>query len=50
MRIPFTMWSPLAVALLEFGAGVVYPCHQEWRLAIVWLFYGVAAAALAGVK
>ena len=47
MRIPVTMWFPLAVAVLECGAGVVYLCHRQWAQAVVWLFYSVAAAALA---
>jgi len=41
---------PWAVAVLELGAGVVYLCAGQWRLAVLWLGYGVAAMALAGVR
>jgi hypothetical protein len=46
---------PVLVAVLEFCAGVVYAVswwqgnRAHGALALVWLFYGVAAAALATV-
>jgi hypothetical protein len=47
---------PILVAVLEFCAGVVYAWswyrgggQMHGLLALVWLFYGVAAAALAMV-
>jgi len=41
---------PWAVAILELGAGFVYLGHREWRLAVLWLGYGVAACTLATLK
>ena len=41
---------PVAVAVLELAAGCVYVYQKEWRLAILWLGYGVAATALAWVR
>lgn len=41
---------PTLVAWLELGAGLVYLWSREWRLAILWIGYGIAALALAGVK
>ncbi len=41
---------PVAVAVLECAAGIIYLADQNWRLAILWLGYGIAAFALAGVK
>lgn len=38
---------PIAVAVCEAGAGLVYLWQREWRLAIIWLGYAVAAVALA---
>ena len=43
-------YLPYAVAILELGAGAVYCCYQEWRLAIIWLGVGIANAAFAGIK
>jgi hypothetical protein len=41
---------PLAVAVCETGAALVYLSRGEWRLAIIWIGYAFAAWALAGVK
>lgn len=41
---------PIIVAVAELGAGLVYLYLHEWRLAIVWLGYSLAAFALAAVK
>lgn len=41
---------PYAVAVLEVLAAGVYLYHREWRLALVWTGYGVAALAFAGIK
>lgn len=39
---------PYTVAGLELCAGVNYLLHKDWRGAIIWLGYGIAAIALAG--
>lgn len=41
---------PWCVAILELAAGCVYLYHREWRFAILWFGYGIAAVALAGAK
>ena len=41
---------PYAVAILEVCAAAVYLYHHEWRLALVWSGYGLAAWAFAGIK
>lgn len=41
---------PIIVACAETGAGLVFLWRQEWRLAILWLGYAVAAWALVGLK
>lgn len=41
---------PFAVAFLELGACLVYLAHREWRMAILWGGYAVAAFALAQVR
>lgn len=47
--ITVTQILPLAVAALEFGAGLVYLYHRDWWSAMVWCFYGLAAVGLAKV-
>lgn len=41
---------PTLVALLELAACLVYLAKHEWRLAIVWGGYAIAASAFAGIK
>jgi hypothetical protein len=41
---------PYAVAVLDLGAAAVYLYRGELRLALLWFCYGIASAALAGVK
>lgn len=41
---------PVAVAVCELGACLVYLWHREWLLAIVWGGYAIAAFALAMVR
>lgn len=41
---------PYAVAGLETAAALVYIGHHNWRMAILWGGYAIAAWALAGVK
>ena len=41
---------PIAVAVLEVGAAVVYVINKEWALAVAWFCYAVAAVALGMVK
>lgn len=41
---------PYAVAVLELGAGVVYAYYGDVRMTVLWLGYGIAAFALAGVR
>lgn len=48
--LPATHVFPWAVALLELAAGIVYLINGDYRLAILWLGYGVAAVALTGVQ
>jgi hypothetical protein len=38
---------PLLVGVMEFGAGAVYLYQRQYRDAIVWFAYSVAAGALA---
>lgn len=42
-----TLIFPIAVAVLEFCASVVYAYHGDWRQAGVWFFYSLAAGFLA---
>jgi len=41
---------PYLVAAGETGAALVYLYNHEWRLAIIWGGYAVAAVALASIK
>ncbi len=43
-------YLPYAVAVLEAGASLVYLCHAEWRLAIVWAGVSIANFAFAGIR
>jgi hypothetical protein len=38
---------PIAVAVCEAGAAMVYWWQGEWRLAVIWTGYAAAAVALA---
>lgn len=46
MRLVF----PIAVAVLDLGASIVYLKGREWALAITWFCYAIAAASLGFVK
>ncbi len=46
MRLIF----PIAVAVLETGAALVFLYLREWRLFVLWTGYSVAAYALAWLK
>lgn len=48
--IPVEQWFPYAVALLEFGAFVVFAWQRNWRMTILWLGYAIGAFALAGKR
>jgi hypothetical protein len=41
---------PMLVAILEGAACLVYLYKGEWRLAVVWGGYTIAAAAFAGIR
>jgi hypothetical protein len=41
---------PYLVAIGEAGAALVYLYNREWRLAVIWGGYAIAAVALASVK
>jgi hypothetical protein len=41
---------PYTVAHVELAASIVYMFRREWRLAILWGGYAIAAFALAGQK
>lgn len=42
-----TQVLPLAIAALEFAAGLVYAYNGRWWLAMAWVCYGVACVGLA---
>ena len=46
----YTQALPVAVAVLETGAGLVFLCAGNARMATMWLAYGVAAWVLASVQ
>lgn len=41
---------PYLVAVLEGAACVVYLLNREYRMAVIWFGYTIAACALAAVK
>ena len=43
------MGFPIAIGILDAGAAWMYIRAGNWRLAIVWLLYGVCAVLLGGL-
>lgn len=41
---------PYLIALLDFGATIVYLFNRQWALAITWACYGIAAISLGQVR
>jgi hypothetical protein len=48
--MPYQRILPVAVSVLELGAGAVYFWRGNYRLAIVWICVGIANAAFAGIE